>query len=56
MRRNAERRAYIATLSEDEREGWVEQTGEDGTTERVKVDMALLDLTDLQNKQFLYRI
>ncbi|GJD03035.1 major facilitator superfamily transporter [Colletotrichum higginsianum] len=53
-RRNAERREYIAGLSDDEREGWVEQVGEDGEVVRVKVDMAVLDLTDLQNKQFIY--
>ncbi|KAJ0158036.1 putative transporter PB1C11.03 [Colletotrichum tanaceti] len=55
-RRNAERREYIAGLSDDEREGWVEQAGEDGEVVRVKVDMAVLDLTDLQNKQFIYSL
>ena len=55
-KRNVERLAYVDSLSDDEREGWVEQKGEDGSIERVKVDVAVLDLTDLQNKQFIYRI
>ncbi|KAK0387060.1 hypothetical protein NLU13_5373 [Sarocladium strictum] len=55
-RRNKERHAYIDSLSDDEREGWVEQQAADGSIERVKVDVAVLDLTDLQNKQFVYRI
>lgn len=56
VRRNKERLEYIAGLSEDERDGWVEQVDEGGETVRVKVDLAVLDLTDLQNKQFLYPI
>lgn len=55
-RRNAERREYIASLSDDEREGYVEQVDENGEIVRVKVDIAVLDLTDLQNKQFIYPI
>ncbi|KAK2757399.1 transporter PB1C11.03 [Colletotrichum kahawae] len=55
-RRNAERREYIASLSDDEREGYVEQVDENGEVIRVKVDIAVLDLTDLQNKQFIYPI
>ncbi|KAJ0333664.1 hypothetical protein COL922a_010752 [Colletotrichum nupharicola] len=55
-RRNAERREYIASLSDDEREGYVEQVDENGEVVRVKVDIAVLDLTDLQNKQFIYPI
>uniref|UniRef100_L2G1V2 Cysteine transporter n=1 Tax=Colletotrichum fructicola (strain Nara gc5) TaxID=1213859 RepID=L2G1V2_COLFN len=55
-RRNAERRDYIASLSDGEREGYVEQVDENGEVVRVKVDIAVLDLTDLQNKQFTYPI
>ncbi|KAI8289293.1 putative transporter [Colletotrichum sp. SAR11_57] len=55
-RRNAERRDYIASLSDGEREGYVEQVDENGEVVRVKVDIAVLDLTDLQNKQFIYPI
>ncbi|GKT91556.1 cysteine transporter [Colletotrichum tofieldiae] len=53
-RRNAERLEYIAGLSDDEREGWVEQVDENGEVVKVKVNIAVLDLTDLQNKQFIY--
>ncbi|EEY18165.1 cysteine transporter [Verticillium alfalfae VaMs.102] len=53
-RRNAERLAYIAGLSDDEREGFVETVGEEGEVVRTKVNLAVLDLTDLQNKQFIY--
>ncbi|KAH7309829.1 major facilitator superfamily transporter [Stachybotrys elegans] len=55
-RRNKERQAYIGSLSDDEREGWVEQKGKDGEIQRIKVDVAVLDLTDIQNKQFIYRV
>lgn len=55
-RRNRERREYIAGLSEDELgSGWVERIDDEmGDMTRVRVDLAVLDLTDLQNKQFLY--
>ncbi|KAG7109419.1 putative transporter PB1C11.03 like protein [Verticillium longisporum] len=53
-RRNAERLEYVAGLSDDEREGFVETVGEDGEVVRTKVGLAVLDLTDLQNKQFIY--
>ncbi|KAK6840056.1 allantoate permease of the major facilitator superfamily [Apiospora arundinis] len=54
-RRNRERREWIATLSDDERDGgFVEQVDESGQVVRVKVDIAVLDLTDLENKFFIY--
>ncbi|KAK8037534.1 allantoate permease of the major facilitator superfamily [Apiospora marii] len=54
-RRNKERLEWIATLSDDERDGgFVEQVDEAGQIVRVKVDMAVLDLTDLENKFFIY--
>ncbi|KAK8023879.1 cysteine transporter protein [Apiospora rasikravindrae] len=54
-RRNKERQEWIAGLSEDERDGgFVEQVDESGQMVRVKVDMAVLDLTDLENKFFIY--
>jgi len=53
-RRNAERRAWIASLSDDEcEEGEVEQLDENGNLEKRKVNLAMLDLTDLENKFFI---
>ncbi|KAK8073985.1 allantoate permease of the major facilitator superfamily, partial [Apiospora phragmitis] len=54
-RQNKERMEWNATLSEDERDGgFVEQVDESGALVRVKVDIAVLDLTDLENKFFIY--
>ncbi|KAB8236046.1 major facilitator superfamily domain-containing protein [Aspergillus alliaceus] len=54
-RRNEERKKWIAGLSESEREeGCVEQLDENGQIVRRKVDLAMLDLTDLENKFFIY--
>ena len=57
LRRNAEREKNLASLSENDREGgYVEETNVEGETVKVRVDIAVLDLTDLQNKSFLYPI
>ncbi|CAI7618584.1 unnamed protein product [Penicillium pancosmium] len=53
-RRNKQRKEWIAELSEDEREGCIEQMDETGAVTKKKVDLAVLDLTDLENKLFLY--
>lgn len=54
-RRNKERKEWLASLSDEEREGgYVEQADEAGQIVRVKVDLAMLDLTDLENKHFIY--
>ncbi|KAI5459031.1 major facilitator superfamily domain-containing protein [Mariannaea sp. PMI_226] len=59
-RRNAERKAWAATLTEEERRlhqlGEVEQVDENGVTVRRKVDITMLDLTDLENPFFIYPI
>ncbi|KAJ4267257.1 hypothetical protein NW762_003361 [Fusarium torreyae] len=59
-KRNKERKAWAAGLSEDERLahefGEVEQTDENGEVVRRKVEIALLDLTDLENKFYIYPI
>lgn len=59
-KRNAERKAWAASLSEDERRarqvGEVEQVDESGTVVRREVDFAMLDLTDLENPFFIYPI
>ncbi|CAG8366079.1 unnamed protein product [Penicillium salamii] len=51
-KRNKERRESNAV---EEREGCVEQV-ENGVVVTKKVDVALLDLTDLENKSFIYPI
>lgn len=53
-RRNKHREAHLATLSEDEKAGVVEHVDETGAITRTKVDLAVLDLTDIENKHFLY--
>ncbi|KGO73697.1 Major facilitator superfamily domain, general substrate transporter [Penicillium italicum] len=55
-RRNKERREWIAGLSDEDREGCIEQVDESGIVVRRKVDLAMLDLTDLENKLFIYPI
>lgn len=57
QRRNAERQKALAGLSADEKEGgYVEETNAEGETVKVKVNIAVLDLTDLQNKSFVYPV
>lgn len=34
--------------------GFVETVDEDGNAKRTKVDISMLDLTDLENKKFIY--
>ncbi|KAI2463359.1 major facilitator superfamily domain-containing protein [Annulohypoxylon bovei var. microspora] len=54
-RRNAERETWIAELSEEGREaGRVEQCDDDGLVVTKSVDIAMLDLTDLENRFFIY--
>ena len=52
-RRNEERERWAAELSDDERGGFVEEE-EDGRIVKKKVELAMLDLTDLENKFFIY--
>jgi MFS family permease len=52
-RRNQERERWAAELSDDEREGFVEEE-EDGQIVKKKMELAMLDLTDLENKFFIY--
>lgn len=57
LRRNAEREASVAALGSDVSDGgFVEETNAEGEIVKVKVDIAVLDLTDLQNKSFIYPI
>ena len=54
-RRNEERRVWIEELGEGERGmGVVEEVDEGGEVVERKVDIAMLDLTDLENKFFIY--
>ncbi|KAK7422180.1 hypothetical protein QQZ08_009648 [Neonectria magnoliae] len=59
-KRNASRRAWASGLSEEEKRdhqlGEVEQRDESGALVRRKVDIAMLDLTDLENPFFIYPI
>ncbi|KAL3421565.1 cysteine transporter [Phlyctema vagabunda] len=50
-RRNEQRRLLVAEASQ---EGRIEQLDEDGQVVQKDVDIALLDLTDLENKAFIY--
>jgi len=52
-RRNKER---LAAMNDDNEEdyGFVETVDEDGNAKRTKVDISMLDLTDLENKKFIY--
>ncbi|KAF9690518.1 hypothetical protein EKO04_011548 [Ascochyta lentis] len=57
VRRNQERKEILRTINGEEAErGVVEETNAGGETVRVKVDLAVLDLSDLQNKSFIYPI
>ncbi|KAI8660891.1 hypothetical protein NCS57_01067600 [Fusarium keratoplasticum] len=59
-KRNAQRKAWAASLTEEERLahefGEVEQLDESGNVIRKKVEIALLDLTDLENPFYIYPI
>ncbi|KFZ09125.1 hypothetical protein V502_08931 [Pseudogymnoascus sp. VKM F-4520 (FW-2644)] len=56
IRRNKERRAWIAeqAASGNNGTGFVEQTNDDGVLVKVEVELSSLDLTDFENKFFLY--
>ena len=55
-RRNKERRAWIAEQAAlgKHHHGYVEQKNDDGDLVKVEVDISLLDMTDLENKFFIY--
>jgi len=55
-RRNKERAAWIEEQNSlgFEGEGYIEQLDEGGNLVKAKVEIALLDLTDLENKYFIY--
>jgi MFS family permease len=55
-RRNNERRKWIAEQEAlgNDGEGYVEQLDDEGNLVKQKVDLVLLDLTDLENKYFIY--
>ncbi|QKX57830.1 uncharacterized protein TRUGW13939_04950 [Talaromyces rugulosus] len=56
VRRNKERRAWIAEQEAQGKSpvGFVEQIDDDGQVVKVQVDISQLDLTDLENKYFIY--
>lgn len=60
VKRNAERKAWAASLTDDERRrlefGEVERRDADGGLTRREVPIAMLDLTDLENRFFIYPI
>ncbi|ANZ73541.1 BA75_01851T0 [Komagataella pastoris] len=53
-RRNAKRRAWIAENGTDGAFGYVINHDDDGREIKEKVDVAMLDLTDFENKYFIY--
>ncbi|KAJ4505544.1 hypothetical protein HRR83_008543 [Exophiala dermatitidis] len=54
-RRNEQRRKWIEQMGGDvHADGEVEEVDEEGRVVRKKVDLALLDLTDMENKFFIY--
>jgi MFS family permease len=55
-RRNRERRAWIAEqeAAGKTRTGLIERVDSDGSITEVEVDISLLDLTDWENKYFIY--
>ncbi|KAF7558565.1 hypothetical protein G7046_g5599 [Stylonectria norvegica] len=57
-RRNTERRQWIAEQEALGKKptGLVEQIDEQGNVENIEVHVSLLDLTDLENKYFLYEL
>jgi len=54
--RNRERRQWIQEQQAqgNSSEGYVERLDDAGNLIKEKVDLALLDLTDLENKYFIY--
>jgi MFS family permease len=57
IRRNEEREKHLSTVGSDEDDGaFVEEINAEGESVRVKVDIAVLDLTDLKNQSFRYPI
>ena len=54
LARNKERRKYMEEHPEEGDYGFVDTVDENGNTVREKVDISMLDLTDLENKRFLY--
>ncbi|KAF9881421.1 putative allantoate permease of the major facilitator superfamily [Colletotrichum karsti] len=57
-RRNEERKIWIASQEAQGRRpvGLVEQIDDNGDVTQVEVDISLLDLTDLENKYFIYQL
>lgn len=59
-RRNAQRKAWAASLTSEERKthelGVVEELDENGSMIRREVEIAMLDLTDMENPSFIYPI
>ncbi|OQE26037.1 hypothetical protein PENFLA_c007G09341 [Penicillium flavigenum] len=59
-RRNAQRKAWAASLTSEERKthelGVVEELDENGNMTRREVEIAMLDLTDMENQFFIYPI
>lgn len=57
-KRNAERREWIREQEAQGKKpvGIVEETDETGSVVKVEVDISLLDLTDLENKYFIYEL
>ncbi|KAL6360841.1 hypothetical protein LRP88_06549 [Fusarium phalaenopsidis] len=53
-RRNKVRKERLAELSDQDGSGYVEQLDENGQMVKVKVEVAMLDLTDLENENFIY--
>ncbi|KAF5025456.1 hypothetical protein F66182_2479 [Fusarium sp. NRRL 66182] len=53
-RRNKVRKERLDALGEQEGYAYVEQLDESGQPVKVKVEVAMLDLTDLENETFIY--
>lgn len=56
-RRNKERKQLVQDILEgkvEDENGYVTKVDENGVAKRVKVDVSMLDLTDLENKKFIY--
>lgn len=53
-KRNKERREWIAQQQASRALGFVKQVDDDGREVQTTVDLAFLDLTDLENKYFIY--
>lgn len=56
-RRNKERRQLLQDIADgkvEDETGYVTTIDEDGNVVKEKVDISMLDLTDLQNKKFIY--